>query len=129
MSTSAIGRYVPPATAKLDKKDESADACEQPFEGLLRAQFKNRPGETKIFNGSFHIIDSKRGSIVRKDHWHRNISQGIQLKMSMIMLHLRTSSGKCPQPDCAGIGTVSSNDPLQMMWYVIGQGSPTDCAN
>ncbi|KAI4218626.1 MAG: hypothetical protein LQ349_008637, partial [Xanthoria aureola] len=87
----------------------------EPFEGLLRAQFKDKPGEMKILNGSFHIMDSKRGSIVKKDHWHRNISQGIHLKMSMIMLHLRTSSGKCPQPDCAGVGRVSSNDPLQLM--------------
>lgn len=59
-----------------------------------------------------------------KDHWNRSISKGIQITMSMVMLHLRGSPGKCPQPDCAGVGIVSGRGPLQRIWYAIDLEAP-----
>ncbi|KAL9117662.1 MAG: hypothetical protein Q9187_005799 [Circinaria calcarea] len=48
----------------------------RPFEGFLRAQFKDKPGENKILDGHFHIIDVRnRWAIVKKEHWSRSISQ------------------------------------------------------
>ncbi|KAL8951486.1 MAG: hypothetical protein Q9222_002540 [Ikaeria aurantiellina] len=84
------------------------------FEGFLRAQFKDKPGELKVLGGSFHIIDSTRGAIVNKQQWNRSITNGSHLTMSMIMVHLRSHPGQCPQPDCTGTAVVSTKDPNQM---------------
>ncbi|KAL8837526.1 MAG: hypothetical protein Q9170_002485 [Blastenia crenularia] len=84
------------------------------FEGFLRAQFKNKPGESKVLNGSFHIIDSNRRAIVNKNHWNKAVSSGTHLTMSMIMMHLRRNAEQCPQPDCVGIGLVCRKDPNQL---------------
>ncbi|KAL9117597.1 MAG: hypothetical protein Q9187_005866, partial [Circinaria calcarea] len=48
----------------------------EPFEGFLRAQFKDKPGENKILDGHFHIIDVRnQRAVVKKEHWSRSISQ------------------------------------------------------
>lgn len=85
------------------------------FEGFLRTQFKNKPGESKVLNGSFHIIDMSQRAIVNQNHWNRRIEKGACLTMSMIMQHLRRRiSGQCPQPNCTGIGFMCSKNPDQM---------------
>ncbi|MCJ1456069.1 hypothetical protein MMC28_006426 [Mycoblastus sanguinarius] len=83
----------------------------EPFEGFLRAQFKNKPGETKILDESYHIIDLKNHkSIVKKEHWSRSISQGAILAMSMIMSHMQRIPGHCPRPDCTGVSMTKCPD-------------------
>ncbi|KAL2043073.1 hypothetical protein N7G274_004133 [Stereocaulon virgatum] len=79
----------------------------EPFEGFLRAQFKGKPGEAKVNDGRFHIIDATNDSraIISSNTWSRSISQGTILTMSMIMSHLRRRSGSCPRPGCTGTGT------------------------
>ena len=90
----------------------------QLFEGFLRTQFKDKPGEDKISKGLFHIIDVKnKGAIVRKEHWHRTISPGATLTMSMIMSYLRRQTGCCPRPDCIGVGLTESGDSNVLVWY------------
>lgn len=93
------------------------DRSDQPFEGFLRAQFKNKPGESKIIDGKFHIIDLQhRRSIVKKEDWNRFISRGAVLTMSMVMSHLRRKPGQCPRPDCTGVGIVKCCDSDQLTW-------------
>ncbi|KAL8858791.1 MAG: hypothetical protein Q9178_004708 [Gyalolechia marmorata] len=79
------------------------------FEGFLRAEFKNKPGESKILGGSFHIMNSNYSAIVNKEHWSRVVSEGTHLNMSMIMMHLSQYGRKCPQKDCAGVGVACSS--------------------
>ncbi|KAL9064147.1 MAG: hypothetical protein Q9161_009057 [Pseudevernia consocians] len=48
----------------------------EPFEGFLRAQFRNKPGENKVLKDQFYIIDAKDNrKIIRKEHWSRSIFQ------------------------------------------------------
>ncbi|KAL8916910.1 MAG: hypothetical protein Q9208_008274 [Pyrenodesmia sp. 3 TL-2023] len=47
------------------------------FEGFLRAQFQSKPGESKILNGNFHIIDNNRKAIINKKYWDRSVSKVI----------------------------------------------------
>ena len=90
----------------------------QLFESFLRTQFKDKPGEDKIFKGLFHIIDVKnKGAIVRKEHWHRSISPGAVLTMSVIMSYLRRRAGSCARPDCIGVGVSESGDLGVVVWY------------
>ena len=90
----------------------------QLFEGFLHTQFKDKPGEEKIFKGLFHIIDVKnKGAIVRKEHWHRSINPGAVLTMSMIMSYLRRRVGSCPRPDCIGVGVSESGYLGVLVWY------------
>ena len=94
------------------------DGLNQPFEGFLRAQFKNKPGETKILEGHFHIVDVEHQSaIVKKEHWSRSVSQGATLTMSMIMSHLQRKPGQCPRPDCIGLGLTNSDTSSLLTWY------------
>ena len=56
--------------------------------------------------------------IVSKEHWARTISQGAQLSMSMVIMHLRGQPGLCPQPDCKGVGEKIGGISNLMSWYV-----------
>ena len=84
----------------------------------MRTQFKDKPGEDKIFKGLFHIIDVKnKGAIVKKEHWHRSISPGAILTMSMIMYYLRRQAGSCPRPGCIGVGVSGGGELDVLVWY------------
>ena len=75
----------------------------EPFEGFPFAQFKGKPGENKVLQGHFHIIDpTNHKAIIEEEHWSRSISQGKTLEMSMIMSHLQVVAGRCPRSDCVG---------------------------
>lgn len=75
----------------------------QPFEGFLRAQFKDKPGERKVLEGQYHIMDiGNSRTIVNKEHWARSIEQGATLTMSMVMSHLQRRAESCPRPSCSG---------------------------
>ena len=90
----------------------------QPFEGFLRAQFKNKPGESKIVDGNFHIIDDDRGVVVNKDDWNRSISPGAILAMSIVMTYIQGKPGRFPRPECSGVAMRSSGNSDLMKWYV-----------
>ncbi|KAL8747168.1 MAG: hypothetical protein Q9190_000932 [Brigantiaea leucoxantha] len=70
----------------------------EPFEGLLRAQFKDKPGEEKVFSSQYHIIDlATGGQVIRKEGWTSYVREGATLSMSMIMSHLRALPKTCPR--------------------------------
>ncbi|KAL8880392.1 MAG: hypothetical protein Q9198_002189 [Flavoplaca austrocitrina] len=108
--TNALGEYRSLPYDVFNK----INRLKQPFEGFLRAQFKGKPGESKVLLGDFYIIDSGRQDVICKERWNRRISEGARLTMSMIMTHLRRLPGQCPQPSCSGIGVLSSKNPVQM---------------
>ncbi|MCJ1265253.1 hypothetical protein MMC22_005128 [Lobaria immixta] len=78
----------------------------EPFEGFLRAHFRHKPGESKIVNSQYYIIDSaNKEAIIKKDHWTRYIREGSTVSMSMIMSYIKLQSGICPRPGCSGAGS------------------------
>ena len=93
----------------------------EPFEGFLRAQFKGKPGEQKIQDGQFHIIDMNNDSraVIRKEHWNRFVSEGSIMTMSMIIRHIQRQSEHCPRPDCQGTGLKQCSSSGIITWYVI----------
>ncbi|OQV00512.1 Ankyrin repeat-containing protein [Cladophialophora immunda] len=74
------------------------------FEGLLRAEFKGAPGEAKVLEGQYHLIDTKgAGAIIQKEDWHRTVFDG--------------------REDCALAQAVESGD---SNWIVQGHWLPED---
>ncbi|OAG42663.1 hypothetical protein AYO21_02946 [Fonsecaea monophora] len=72
------------------------------FEGLLRAEFKGIPGEAKVLEGQYHLIDTKGGgAIIKKQDWHRTVFPGSSVTMSVIISQIRWQGGLCPRPSCA----------------------------
>ena len=90
----------------------------QPFEAFLRVQFKDKPGESKVVNGRYHIIDlDKHGSIVEKEHWRRTIRRGSKLTMSMVMSLVKTIPGRCPRHNCLGTRFTVCEASGALIWY------------
>ena len=91
----------------------------EPFEGFLRAQFKGKPGEQKVQDGHFHMLDMDDDSkaVIQKEHWHRFVAEGANLTMSMIMSHIEQQSGNCPRPGCKGAGLKLCNSARATTWY------------
>lgn len=90
----------------------------QPFEAFLRVQFKDKPGESKVVNEQYHIIDlDNQGSIVEKEHWRRTIRRGSKLTMSMVMSLVKTSPGRCPRHKCLGTRFTVCETSGSLIWY------------
>ena len=59
----------------LDQIIPLSNRLQQPFEGFLRSQFKGKPGENKVLDGSFHLLDVSNGrAIIAKENWTRSVS-------------------------------------------------------
>ncbi|KEF62857.1 uncharacterized protein A1O9_00830 [Exophiala aquamarina CBS 119918] len=71
------------------------------FEGLLRAEFKDVPGQLKVIEGEYHLIDSKKdGTLIKKDDWKKLVFPGSSITMSMIISQMRWQGALCPRPSC-----------------------------
>ena len=81
-----------------------SDLCTvQPFEGFLRTQFKNKPGEKKVHEGQFHVLNVRNDmAVIKKEHWGQLVRPGAILTMSMVMSYIRSAAGLCPRPNCPG---------------------------
>ena len=89
----------------------------QPFEGLLRANFKGKPGEDKVINGHYLVFDERReGALIPKEQWTRSINQGARVSMSMIMSHLKRIEGQCPRSSCTGTEFRRSEKVDKLTW-------------
>ncbi|KAI9783622.1 MAG: hypothetical protein M1816_001213 [Peltula sp. TS41687] len=85
----------------------------EPFEGFLRAEFKGIPGESKVLDGQYHILDSKRQcALISKEAWTQSVFPGADLTMSMIMAFVRSRSGSCPRPSCTGKPILDNRAPI-----------------
>ena len=63
-------------------------------------------------------MDRNRLIVLRKDNWSRAVFQGARLSMSMIMTHLRSKRGLCPQPGCTGVAEAVPGVSGCLTWYV-----------
>jgi hypothetical protein len=95
------------------------------FEGLLKAEFKGIPGESKVLDGSYHLLDNKnRGQMIHKENWAYAVTPGSAILMSMIMTQLRLRRGTCPRPSCKKVASSSATPGLIITWYVSATLSP-----
>jgi hypothetical protein len=89
------------------------------FEGLLKVDFKNIPGESKVLDGSYHLSDnSNRGQLICKENWAHTVIPGSTILMSMIMTELRWRRGLCPRPSCQKVTSSSVTSNSTITWYV-----------
>ena len=81
------------------------------FELILRCEFKGLPGESKVLQGDYILVNSTvHGLEVDKGAWERSVFLGSQLKMSIIMKALRVRKGSlCPRSSCDCIGELSAD--------------------
>ncbi|KIX92484.1 uncharacterized protein Z520_11804 [Fonsecaea multimorphosa CBS 102226] len=89
------------------------------FEGMLRAEFKGVPGEAKVSEGQYHLIDTKgAGAIIRKEDWHRTVFPGSSVTMSVIISQIRWQGGLCPRPSCGETRIELDRPRALVTWYV-----------
>ncbi|MCJ1313124.1 hypothetical protein MMC25_006801 [Agyrium rufum] len=85
----------------------------EPFEGLLRAKFRDRPGTDRVADGKFSLVHTKRPSIsLNKDTWSQLISPGADIVMLMLLTEIKVQSSSCPRRSCSGVIDI---DPLRTM--------------
>ena len=89
------------------------------FEGLLKAEFKGIPGESKVLEGSYHLLDNNnRAQLICKENWAHAVIPGSTILMSMIMTKLRWRRGICPRPSCQKLTSSSATPDSIITWYV-----------
>ncbi|EXJ76644.1 uncharacterized protein A1O5_01152 [Cladophialophora psammophila CBS 110553] len=92
------------------------------FEGLLRAEFKGVPGESKVLEGQYHLIDIKRPeALIKREDWHRSVFPGSSVTMLMIISQIRWQGGLCPRPSC-GERRRELDHPRALVTWLEGQG-------
>ena len=73
------------------------------FESMLRCEFKGFPGEAKVLQGQYLLLDSTlEKNEIDRDAWRQRVFPGSRVKMSVLMQHLGATSGSCPRPSCNG---------------------------
>ncbi|KAF1975820.1 hypothetical protein BU23DRAFT_457585, partial [Bimuria novae-zelandiae CBS 107.79] len=81
----------------------------EPFEGLLRAEFKNRPGAERVERGDFRLVHAKRPRIsIDKDAWSSTITAGADLVILMLLTDLASQGSACPRQSCNGRTSLES---------------------
>jgi RNA recognition motif-containing protein len=73
------------------------------FEGLLKAKFKDVPGNQKIDSGDFRLVHRKRPTIaLDKDSWSAAVGPGADLVMLMLITDVVFGESSCPRKSCSG---------------------------
>jgi hypothetical protein len=69
---------------------------------MLLNSFNGKPGERKVRNRRYHIMNSKSNEVINLNEWNDLIRPGSQLEMSMILSMTSTTGKRCPRPSCSG---------------------------
>ncbi|KAH8661518.1 hypothetical protein BGZ60DRAFT_517255 [Tricladium varicosporioides] len=81
------------------------------FESMLKCQFKNLPGERRVLNRQFHILNTRNPNFfIDETKWERSIFPGSQITMSMVMYGLLFHAGKCPRPGCGAENQIPADE-------------------
>ena len=73
------------------------------FESMLRCEFKGVPGEAKVLQGQYLLINStSEKDQIDRDVWQQRVFPGTKVKMSVLLQNLAATSGVCPRPNCNG---------------------------
>ncbi|EXJ84194.1 hypothetical protein A1O3_04861 [Capronia epimyces CBS 606.96] len=79
----------------------------EPFEGLLRSQFQNTPGEDKVLEGKYLIVHANRPTVaINKGNWGNCITPGAEILMLIVMESISWHVTSCPRPTCDGRPTL-----------------------
>ena len=70
------------------------------FESMLKCEFQNLPGEKRVLNGEYQILDARRGINIDRRKWNSQVFPGSDIDMCMIVRGNVFSEGLCPRPGC-----------------------------
>ncbi|KAH7076020.1 hypothetical protein FB567DRAFT_632317 [Paraphoma chrysanthemicola] len=75
----------------------------EPFEGLPRAEFKDRLGAERVERGDFRLVHARRPTIsIDKSNWSQTITAGSDILMLMYLSGLACQDSACPRQSCNG---------------------------
>jgi hypothetical protein len=89
---------------------------------FLRTEFKDKPGEERVFRKQYLIVDSKsKDAVVTEQEWSQLVFPGSHLAMSILIERLRSTiaANKCPKSDCTGTGQLLDARSGFLSWYVL----------
>ncbi|KAF2110430.1 hypothetical protein BDV96DRAFT_583994 [Lophiotrema nucula] len=89
----------------------------EPFEGLLRAEFKNRLGAERVERGDFRLVHAKRPTISMDEHnWSQTITAGADILMLMLITDLACQESSCPRQSCNGRTALQAQKQAMLTW-------------
>ena len=91
------------------------------FDSFLRTEFKDKPGEERVFQKQYLIMDARSNdAVVTEEEWSRLVFPGSQLTMSVLIEKLRSTiaANKCPKSGCTGIGKFGDSRSGFLTWCV-----------
>ena len=77
------------------------------FNSFLETQFKGLPGEQKVLQRQYLILNAKSGDEpISEEEWARTAFPGSILIMSIVVDRLLSKAGEnsCPRVGCSGLG-------------------------
>ena len=91
----------------------------QVFEARLRVAFRGLPGEKKVLQGQYRLLDTSRDKLLSPQRWTESVAPRSRIIMSMVVDGIKRKKGLCSQPAC----NLEIGD--RALWYV----SSAHCAN
>ena len=84
----------------------------QVFEARLRVAFRGLPGEKKVLQGQYRLLDNSRGKPLSPQRWTKSVAPRSRIIMSVVVDGVKMKEGLCSQPACNfGISD-------RALWYV-----------
>jgi hypothetical protein len=92
----------------------------QVFEQMLLCSFKGKPGEIKVRNGRYFILNTRiPGEIITRDDWRKLVFPGSQIHMSILLARVYGDGSNCLRPGCSGTACKQSIRQDEIVeWFV-----------
>jgi hypothetical protein len=70
---------------------------------MLQCDFKGKPGESKVRNGRYLIMNSKLpGEAIQPKDWSKLVFPGSEIHMSVLLARTYRNGSLCPRVGCSG---------------------------
>jgi hypothetical protein len=87
---------------------------------MLLCDFKGRPGEIKVRNGRYLILNTRTpGEVIKRDDWSRLVFPGPEIHMSILLSRVYSNGLNCPRTGCFGTtGSPYAREDELVEWLV-----------
>ena len=72
----------------------------QVFEARLHVAFRGLPGEKKVLQGQYRLLDTSRGKPLNPQRWTKSVAPRSRIIMSVVVDGIKMKNGLCSQPAC-----------------------------
>ena len=87
------------------------------FESMLKCEFKRLPGESRVLQGDYHILNAKRkDQIISRERWEQSVFPGSEISMSIFITGVFFKQGMCPRPGCGSMNPLDLSEPSLITW-------------